>query len=80
MRGAVCAREDASHACRARYTAVARGRFFWQDYVGWLWLDSVDPNAPWDFCPWCAETLPDLGEEDAGHEQHADGWDGEDGG
>lgn len=80
LRGAICSPTDASKSCRARYDAVAKGRFFRQDYVGWLWLDSkVDPHDPWDICPWCGEELPALAEEDLGEEQ-ADGWDGEEGG
>lgn len=81
-RGAVCAEHDASRSCRARYDAVAKGRFFWQDFVGWIWLDSIDPTSRWEFCPWCAETLPALAEEDDPLEdvRQADGFDGEDGG
>lgn len=81
-RGAVCSAHDASQACRARYDAVAKGLFLWQDYVGWLWLGSaVDTTAPWEFCPWCGETLPELEEEDPLERiRQADGYDGEDGG
>lgn len=81
-RGAVCDAHDASQSCRARYDAVIKGRFFWQDYVGWIWADSMDPSARWEFCPWCGETLSDLAEEGDPSEdmRHADGWDGEDGG
>jgi len=82
-RGDRCSRQDASRACPERFAAVAKGRFFRQAFVGWLWLDSaVDPNDPWDICPWCGEELPDLDEEDdpLADLRQADGFDGEDGG
>jgi hypothetical protein len=82
-RGETCSDADAGRACLERWEAVAGGRFFWQDFVGWIWLDSCDPHTPWDFCPWCGETLPDLAEEDdlLDEMRQADGaWDGEDGG
>lgn len=61
IRGSVCSAHDASRSCRSRYDAVANGRFLWQDYVGWLWLDSaVDTTARWEFCPFCGNTLPNL--------------------
>jgi hypothetical protein len=78
---ATCAPHDPAQACRARYEAVAAGRFFWQDFVGWLWRDSVDRFQPWDFCPWCGETLPTLTPYDIlDRVRQCDGFDGEEGG
>lgn len=81
-RGDTCSRTDSTRACPERWAAVAAGRFFHQDFVGWLWLDSaVDPCDPWDICPWCGEELPEVADEDVlDRFRQADGFDGEDGG
>ena len=81
-RGAVCHAHDATRSCRARWDAVVRAEFIWQDYVGWLWLHpKVDNHTPWEFCPWCGHTLPTLPDDDPlDRIRQADGFDGEDGG
>jgi hypothetical protein len=80
-RGETCHPDAAGRACPERYDAVRAARFFWQDFVGWLWLDSVDPHTPWDFCPWCGETLAPLAEETTPDRiRQADGYDDEEGG
>lgn len=86
-RGDTCSAHDTGAYCPERFAAVARREFIWQDYVGWLWLHpKVDQLTPWEFCPWCCESLPDAADEDAllddplDEYRQADGYDGEEGG
>lgn len=83
-RGDTCSPTDEGRYCPERYAAIQREEFIHQEFVGWLWLHpKVDNVTPWDFCPWCGESLPALAEEDDLLDtlRQADGaWDGEDGG